>query len=358
MKLDKYLISGEINIPTKEWQELKKEYTKEELIEALNTLVEENNIEFFVRNLSEEDAFNDYQELLNFDTKKILISEEWFSKFEYRYPKTRGYIAKTSKGKNASNFFMQKERHKVGSHNKKSLFDAWNDEKSRTQTFRALFTLNRSHVNNSTILQTAECKHYLPSAFRPTAAKAIYDITKAQRILDMSSGWGDRLVASCGREYLGFDPNSSLTDKYKQIIKTYNLNAEVRCVPFEESVIPNNYFDVMFSSPPYFQCEQYAKEETQSCMRYLTIESWLNNFLFKSIDIIYDSLITGGYLVLNISDINIKSKRQYICDKMNDYIKDKKMKYIGCIGLQLSKLPNTTENSGIFGEPVWIWKKE
>ena len=60
----------EINITTKEWQELKKEYTKEELIEALNTLVEENNIEFFVRNLSEEDAFNDYQELLNFDTKK------------------------------------------------------------------------------------------------------------------------------------------------------------------------------------------------------------------------------------------------------------------------------------------------
>jgi len=358
MSLQKYVINDSIDIPKKDWQELKDRYKQQELVDALNSLVEENNIEFRLRGATLDRCRNDYETLKEFDTSILLTKEEWKSKFEYRYALNKVYISKTSIGKNASNYFMQEERHKVSSHNKSSIHNAWYDKKLRTQTFNALFTMKRTHVNNSTILQTAECKHYLPSAFRPTAAKTIYDLCKAKRILDMSAGWGDRLVASCGREYLGFDPNTKLQSKYEQIIQTHNLNAEIQPTPFEDSNLPDNFFDVMFSSPPYFACELYSDEDTQSCNRYKTVNTWLNNFLFKSIDKIYYSLTTGGTLAINISDINIKGKRQFICDKMNDYIGGKGFTYLGCIGLQLSKLPNTqSKTTTIFGEPIWIWRK-
>jgi hypothetical protein len=67
----------------------------------------------------------------------------------------------------------------------------------------------------------------------------------------------------------------------------------------------------------------------------------------------------NGIIAINISDINIKGKRQYICDKMNDYIFSLGSEYVGCYGLQLSKLPNTQAESNIpFCEPIWIWRKK
>ena len=41
------------------------------------------------------------------------------------------------------------------------------------------------------------------------------------RVLDISAGWGDRLLACCslGVEYTACDPNTALVDSYKNIIK-------------------------------------------------------------------------------------------------------------------------------------------
>jgi len=81
--------------------------------------------------------------------------------------------------------------------------------------------------------------------FKTTVAKTVYDIFKPKVILDMSSGWGDRLIAAIAYsqtvdytvKYFGYDPNTSLTQGYKDIIDTLagdnRENFGVKTAPFE-----------------------------------------------------------------------------------------------------------------------------
>ena len=47
---------------------------------------------------------------------------------------------------------------------------------------------------------------YIATQFKPVVAKTIYDMTKANTVLDTSCGWGDRLAgffSSNATEYYG-----------------------------------------------------------------------------------------------------------------------------------------------------------
>jgi len=358
LELDQYFLNGEINISNSDWKLIKQQYGKCEIVESLNDLVTRHSIELPKREISIEKCKTDYRKLVDFDTSNLISYQKWWSKFDYEYPLSDIVIKRTTKCKDASNYFMQRSRHMVGSNKRLSIYRAWQDPEKRKKIFNSLFSMGRTHVNKATILQSAECKYYLPSAFKPTAAKAIYDLFPSNKILDMCAGWGDRLVASCGKEYHGFDPNKNIYNSYYEIISTHNLNASVQCLAFEDSNIQSNYYDIMFTSPPYFRAELYSQDAQQSCNRYPNINNWIDGFLFRSIDKTYDSLKTGGTMAINISDINLNKKRVEMCDIMNDYLKSKNMRYLGCYGLQLSKLPNTgKELDKIFAEPIWIWRK-
>ena len=133
--------------------------------------------------------------------------------------------------------------------------------------------------------------------------------------------------------------------------------------PAEDLDLSDSEFDMIFTSPPYFDVEQYSTDETQSWQRYKSDDAWLNNFLFVVIEKCWNSLADGGTLIINISDI-FKSKNQIkICDPMNDYIsKLPKAHYTGCTGLRLSKRPNSKNDRPEDAyktsvEPIWIWKK-
>lgn len=57
--------------------------------------------------------------------------------------------------------------------------------------------------------------------FRITVALTILEIFSPKKWLDISAGWGDRLLAAIGYgvdRYFSADPNPCLTDKYKEII--------------------------------------------------------------------------------------------------------------------------------------------
>ena len=58
---------------------------------------------------------------------------------------------------------------------------------------------------------------YIATQFKPVVAKTIYDITKADTVLDTSCGWGDRLAgffASQATHYYGCDPNPNTYKQY------------------------------------------------------------------------------------------------------------------------------------------------
>jgi len=82
-------------------------------------------------------------------------------------------------------------------------------------------------------------------------------------------------------------------------------------------------FDFIFTSPPFFTYELYDEQnQLQSTNMYKNIDSWLNNFLFKTIDIAWEALENNGVYALYIEE-----KPQYpFIDKLKKYMLSK----IGC----------------------------
>ena len=129
----------------------------------------------------------------------------------------------------------------------------------------------------------------------------------------------------------------------------------------EDTLLGGREFDLVFTSPPYFNIERYTQEDNQSFKKYRKLENWLNDFLFKAIDLSWKHLKPKGHLVLNISDVYSNHTINQICDPMNDYISILKgSKYVGCYGYQMMTRPNSGAlkgKTGKFAEPMWVWKK-
>lgn len=128
------------------------------------------------------------------------------------------------------------------------------------------------------------------------------------KILDPSSGWGDRLIASIASNaelYDGFDPNKNLQKGYNKIIKTLNINTKISItyLPFEESILKNNFYDIALTSPPYFDLEKYGTNKGQSIIKNPTYTEWLNNFYKPYILKMIQAVKTNGFIVIYIEDI-------------------------------------------------------
>ena len=215
--------------------------------------------------------------------------------------------------------------------------------------------------------------------------------------MDFSAGWGDRLAgfySSLNTElYVGIDPRKENHPIYEEQARYYDKHltffetskkAEFHCDAAEDFDFTPYYdtFDIIFTSPPYFNVERYSYDDTQSWVRYKTIDEWNSQFLHKAIDNMWPTLKTGGKLCINISDVNAGSggKKSWlkICDPMNDFIEEyRDSDYLGCIGMEMATRPNSIgagtavvsgesnrlpdmvkDKSGRFCEPVWVWEKK
>lgn len=170
--------------------------------------------------------------------------------------------------------------------------------------------------------------------FNTTVVISLLKFLKPKKVLDMSSGWGDRLVGSIAYgynkpefEYYGTDPSNCMAVNYKKIIKTlvpdkFQANYKVAKTGFENAKLPSNYFDLMFSSPPFFDLEIYENSTDQSIQQFNNLQSWLNNFMYPSIKKINTSLKMGGYMALYMSDYTIDGKKYSYVNEMKDYVRD------------------------------------
>jgi len=146
--------------------------------------------------------------------------------------------------------------------------------------------------------------------FRTTWTKGILQMLIPQEtralILDMSAGWGDRLLTcmAMGYDYLGFDPNTELKPGYTLMIEKFG-NPErhkVISLPFEDSQLPDNRFDVVLSSPPFYTLEEYSTDSNQSTVRYPGFMDWIIQFLFRSLEKAWVALKDEGFLVIHMGD--------------------------------------------------------
>jgi len=165
---------------------------------------------------------------------------------------------------------------------------------------------------------------YECNAFKATLAKSIYMFFNAKRILDFSAGWGDRLLAAIAHEadrYLGYDPNIELQKGYQEIITLFsekeqakeqekeNKKYEIIAEPFETATLPENEtFDLICTSPPYFDFEVYIpnkekQSENQSIIKYPKFNDWMIHFLLVSFWKSWNVLDVNGNMVIHLSDV-------------------------------------------------------
>lgn len=166
----------------------------------------------------------------------------------------------------------------------------------------------------------------IASNFRPTAAKFIYQnyCPSGGKVLDPSLGFSGRLMGAITSHighYEGCDPCTKTYEgglqfmevirkidaKGNKLAKFMGMNTrrlpEVKLhnIPFEEYRGPDSFFDLVFTSPPYFSIEKYSDEETQSWKRYKEYGDWVNGFLIPFIETSHRVLKDGGHFIVNIA---------------------------------------------------------
>ena len=236
------------------------------------------------------------------------------------------------------------------------------------ESILALFTKNKIAMleefeRKNTPLTIHQMNEYLfrkfkdCTSFNTTMVMNILNLFKPRRWLDCSAGWGDRLVGAIAFdcEYLGVDPSKCMTPVYQEIIKGLVKSAEKRkqyevvCDGFENVKVKTSYYDLVFTSPPFFDFEVYEDNSNQSIEKFNTVNKWKNHFLFPLIEKSYKALTIGGYLALYITDFKGAS---YIGD-MKNYVKanlKEQLRYEGDIHWLNKEPPKKIRT-------IYVWKK-
>jgi 16S rRNA G966 N2-methylase RsmD len=215
-------------------------------------------------------------------------------------------------GNKASNYYFQpyRSKTKIG---KWSHFSAWNDPVKRKRIIEIDKQINRKKPNiigtPSGLISAMRMSLGSVNQFKPyIAICAVYDRFKPKRVLDISAGWGDRLVGAMARniDYTGIDQNKKLEKPYKQMIKDFKSSkhsggkSEVKMIfkksqDVDYSKLPP--YDLIFTSPPYFDLEQYEGMEV-----FKDKEDFIENYWKPTVIPAFKYLDKGGHMALNMPE--------------------------------------------------------
>lgn len=361
---------GKIFISKQNWSLLTHRYDKEMIVDAISDAIDEFNIPFPYKDIHPIECKQDFNALKAIDSNSLIKeSGKVAAKFEYDFPLSNFYIKRSIVGNKASNYFHQENRMAIDSVHQLGPLHYWNIPQKRKTLLRGLFSMKMEKVDATMLHTLVNMKVYVASQFKPSVAKTLYELFDAKTVLDMSCGWGDRLAgfsaASKTETYYGIDPSTKSQAAYQEQIEFYDTDKQYTFFTdgSENVRLPESTVDFAFTSPPYFNVEKYSDEETQSWKTFSTFDSWMNHFLFPTIDNAYHALKEGGIIGMNISDILFKnSEVGKICDPMNRYFQSKGSHYVGCLGMEMAVRPNSLaskfiRSDAVYVEPIWLWSK-
>jgi len=164
---------------------------------------------------------------------------------------------------------------------------------------------NLSSMCNGT-LAFRGCK--MPLDFPSDLARDLMnEFASGGKVLDPCSGWGGRLVgflASKAIEYNGVDasPNQvagdlDIYETFRDVVSEDKV-VDIQVSPFEKYSNKHNYYDLVLTSPPYFDREKYIGGEQSH--NYSNYEVWKESFYAVLINKAYQSLKAGGVMCLQV----------------------------------------------------------
>jgi hypothetical protein len=232
--------------------------------------------------------------------------------------KTPGQILNfgSSTGQKAANFFMEDVRYKCPAEGK-----TFAEYCNQPILIGKLVTWMKKYNEISNASFNRIKRDTVVSPFRPAAVKYLVhyihendsDI-KISSYLNLCGGWGCRLVGALSTpeitRYIQTDPNPELLPISKKIHEAYDPGKETEVhlydKPMEDLTVDQLCPDgkknqLIFFSPPFYNKEKYHGE-LQSYQRYPKLETWCNEFLYKSLQVSYFSL-ENGILAINLANI-------------------------------------------------------
>ena len=350
--------------------------SKEKVAELMNDCVKRNHIPIPLPIISDETLIKRFLDVYNFDLK-VTDTQKMQRKIFYNI---------------LSGHFTNKVRVYSASKGHASAIDMWGDAQRLNLIRGCLGMINMDCPNFNENFLFLGIRNYIrmPGQFPVYVARMVYCHILSEplrttptkignvytgKVLDTSMGWGDRLVGAMTcplvSEYVGCDPNKSLSPCYKA---AYTMYKSARPSPFKftpyvcgsehehSGMYKKEYYDAAFSSPPYLDIEQY-KETTgqpgskQAWSRYKTFDEFITKFIYKTIDLTLYSLKRGGIYAINVSAVcNPENKKETLSGKVIEYLSKKP----GVIQKESLQFPIRNVKGGFVegrSEIVYIFKK-
>lgn len=164
--------------------------------------------------------------------------------------------------------------------------------------------------------------------YRPQMAKMVVTNLKAKRVLDPCAGWGGRMmgVVAAGAEYVAFEPNTETYNGLMKLIAFLGIGDKVKIIK-DSALEMEKYnigeFDLILTSPPYFDLEVYSQEDTQSIKGCDTYKMWVDKFLNPLINSALNHLKENGWSCWNVHNVGKMKMIDDVKEIHKDYLNQK-----------------------------------
>lgn len=150
---------------------------------------------------------------------------------------------------------------------------------------------------------------YAVSFFRPAVAAGVYrrwlGAVERPRVWDPSAGFGARMLgffaAYPGGTYVAHEPASATYRDLQALAADMPGTVELHHQGSEFADWEENTFDLVFTSPPYFDLEKYFDEPGQVWVEYPDMASWRDRQVYPTLVQATKGVKPGGYVIINIS---------------------------------------------------------
>ncbi len=195
-----------------------------------------------------------------------------------------------------------------------------NDEKFRDAIRRQLELGKKANASGiRRILRTRDGVRSVVN-FKPAIAKFIYDryCPKNGRVLDPCAGYGGRLAGCIASNrnihYHGIDPdgntavgNMKMASFFREIRDIersfdFEFKFDLGCAEYVMHYLGQDSFDLIFTSPPYFDVEKYSSSPDQSYKKFDTYNTWCQGFLKQIIKNSARICKADGHVILNVKN--------------------------------------------------------
>lgn len=306
---------GSTNIVSYNGQKLKGEYIAK-LSAGEKDKVAEFLFEYFRRNgfpyevIEEQEMIEDFNGLCNSSSQ--LVGDEIKNISNYGLKIFKNYCH---------------HYYSVTNGKKPSFEDAFNDDEKLMKAIKnrmGYYFEETFNITGNMLRQGLRNGHiaFAASVFRPGIAKFFYEFFEAKDVLDISAGFGQRMIGACAakgvRKYVGLDPWDktilalgdikdflSFTGKDISLIQTGS-----------EDFVTNERFDFCFSSPPFFDKEIYC----QSGQAYSSGYSGFLDYWVRTAENVH-KVLRGKYFVINmdqkiIVDMLVKTNKLFVLENV------------------------------------------